>query len=261
MQKYIFIKEKLYSFLGLIEDIMQEHLETVIILAGGEGKRLRPFTEHTPKPMIDIFDKPLIEHMIRILEKKGIKRIILAIGYKAGKITEYFDKKKNEFSAKIEYSIEKTPLGTGGAIRLALSKCTDQKDVLVINGDSIFIADLKKMYDSHKKNNALVTIGVTIIDDISASGAVKLSGHVITEFIEKPMIKKRGIINAGVYLVNLNILNKFPKEEKFSFEKDFLEKESKNNTLYSYLIDEFYTVNDIEQYKEMVKQLNGRRLI
>jgi D-glycero-alpha-D-manno-heptose 1-phosphate guanylyltransferase len=240
---------------------MQENIETVIILAGGEGKRLRPFTEHTPKPMINLFDKPLLEHIIHILEKKGIKQVILAISYKAGKIIEYFEKKKDEFSVKIDYSIEKTPLGTGGAIRLALSKCTNQKDVLVINGDSIFIVDLKNMYDLHKKNNALVTIGVTITDDISASGAVKLSGPVITEFIEKPMIKKRGLINAGVYLINLSILNKFPKEEKFSFEKDFLEKESKNNTIYSYLIDEFYTVNDMEQYKEMVKKLNDRRLI
>ena len=75
------------------------------------------------------------------------------------------------------------------------------------------------------------------------------------------MCSNKGLINAGVYLVNLSILNKFPKEEKFSFEKDFLEKESKNNTIYSYLIDEFYTVNDMEQYKEMVKKLNDRRLI
>ncbi len=241
---------------------MQETLNTVIILAGGEGKRLRPFTEHTPKPMIPILDKPLMEHMIHLLEKIGFKRVILAIGYKAGKIIDYFDKKKEEFSIKIEYSIETTPLGTGGAIRMALLKCTTEKDVLVINGDSIFIADLNEMYKQHKKNiNALVTIGVTTVEDISASGAVKLSGSVVTEFIEKPMIKKSGIINAGIYLINMAALNKFPLAEQFSFEKEFLEKECKNGTIYSYQINEFHTVNNIEQYNEMIKKLNDRRLI
>ncbi|MGC8479395.1 MAG: nucleotidyltransferase family protein [Candidatus Micrarchaeia archaeon] len=240
---------------------MEENLETTIILAGGEGKRLRPFTENSPKPMITLFDKPLIEYIIHLSEKNGIKKIILSVGYKAEKIIEYFNKKKNEFSSKIEYSVENTPLGTGGAIKLALSKCTDKTDVLVINGDSIFFVDFKKMYEFHKKNNALITIGVTMVSDISKSGAIKTSGSLITDFIEKPMIKKSGMINAGIYLINLRILNKLPKTDKFSFEKDFLEKECKNNTLYSYKLDEFYTINDIEQYNDVIKKLNKRELI
>ncbi len=235
-------------------------IKTVIILAGGEGTRLRPITQSTPKPMVDLFNKPLLEHMIKLLEKQGVTKVILAIGYKAGKITEYFDKIKNDFSLKITYSIEDKSLGTGGAIRKALMHC-DNETVVVLNGDSIFVTDFEKMYHLHKNNKAVVTLGLYFVEDISSSGSVKIEGDLITEFVEKPNVKKSGLINAGVYMMDKSILQKLPNMEKFSFERDFLEKEFKNHTLFGFTLDEFHTVNDPKQYAEILKKLSDRRII
>ena len=236
-------------------------INTIIILAGGEGTRLKPILKHAPKPMIDVYNKPLLEHILELIEKKNPTKVIIAIGYKAGKIIEHFNKIKKRFSFELVYSIEKTPLGTGGAIKQALLNCTNEKNILVINGDSLFVVDLNKMYEQHNKHNSLVTMGTTFVDDVSASGAIKLSGNIVTEFIEKPKTKKSGNINAGIYLINIRILNKFPKEEKFSFERDFLEKEVVNHTIFGYPIDEFYTVNNPLQYAQLLENLKDRHLI
>lgn len=235
-------------------------IKTAIILAGGEGTRLRPITQHTPKPMVDLFNKPLLEHILKLLEKQGIKKVILAIGYKAEKITEHFDKIKNNFSLDIVYSVEDKPLGTGGAIKKALMLC-DNEPVVVLNGDSVFLANFNEIYTVHKLNKAVVTLGLYSVDDVSSSGSVQLDGNLITKFIEKPNTKTSGLINAGIYILDKSILHKLPTLEKFSFERDFLEKEYENHTLFGYVIEEFYTVNNLEQYEEMLKKLNDRRII
>ncbi|MEM0201265.1 MAG: sugar phosphate nucleotidyltransferase [Candidatus Micrarchaeaceae archaeon] len=235
-------------------------IETAIILAGGEGTRLRPITNEIPKPMVELFNKPLLYYILRLLEKHGIKKVILAIGYKSGKITEYFDQIKNDFSFELIYSIEDKPLGTGGAIKKALLSCKNET-VIILNGDSIFVTDFEKMYKIHKLNNATVTMGLYFVDDISNSGSVKLDNDLITDFIEKPNTKISGLINAGIYLLDKKILQKLPSDEKFSFERDFLEKECKNRTLFGYTIKEFYTVNNIEEYNYIIKKLNDRRII
>ena len=113
-----------------------------MILSGGRGKRLRPVTDTIPKPLIKIHGKPLIEWKINYLKKFGIKDIIICSGYKGKKIESYIKKKKN-FDCNIEYSVETSPLGTGGAIKKAIKNIVDDS-FIVLNGDIITNINLKK---------------------------------------------------------------------------------------------------------------------
>ena len=121
-----------------------------IILAGGRGKRLRPITDKIPKPLIPINNKPLIERTIKYLKKYGITEIIISSGYKSNLIEKFLKKKKN-FGCEIIFSIEKTPLGTGGAIKKAL-RFVDEESFVVLNGDIVTNIDLKKIL---KKPNTI----------------------------------------------------------------------------------------------------------
>ena len=119
-----------------------------IILAGGRGKRLRPITDKIPKPLILIDNIPLIERSIKYLKKFGINEIIICSGYRSKQIETFLKKNKN-FNCKIEFSVEKTPLGTGGAIRKAMEKISDESFV-VINGDVITNINLKNILSTMK---------------------------------------------------------------------------------------------------------------
>ena len=126
-----------------------------IILAGGRGKRLKPVTDYVPKPLVPIKNIPIIEWQIKYLKKFGIKEVIICTGYKADMIESYLNVKK--LGIKIKFSIEKSPLGTGGAIKKA-GKMINEKSFFVINGDTITNIDLRKL--ASKKNSiAAIEIG------------------------------------------------------------------------------------------------------
>ena len=123
-----------------------------IILAGGRGKRLRPITDYIPKPLVPIKNIPIIEWQLKYLKKFGVDEVIICTGYKQEMVENYLNVKK--IGIKIKYSIEKTPLGTGGAIKKA-GKMIKEKSFFVINGDTLTNIDLKKL---SKKQNSIASI-------------------------------------------------------------------------------------------------------
>ena len=126
-----------------------------IVLAGGFGTRLKEVVSDVPKPMAPVNGKPFLEYLIKDLGEKGIRHIILAVGYKKKIIKEYF---KNRYeSIEITYSEELTPLGTGGAIKKAL-KLAKEEDVFIVNGDTFFDIDLKRMKEFHTENKSILTV-------------------------------------------------------------------------------------------------------
>lgn len=232
-----------------------------IILAGGKGTRLRPLTFDIPKPLVKVNGKPLIEYALEELERNGVENVYISLGYKAEKIMHYLDHRK-KFGANIEYVLESKPLGTGGALRHAMEKMQRYEDLILVNGDTIFKAELDKMYEFHKKNEAFITMGSFRLDDIRGFGVIETNGDRIARFIEKPDPKevKSNIINAGIYIISKRVLDKLPREESFSLEKDFIEKIYKEEVIQHFPIERFITVNDIEQYKkanEEVRRLAG----
>jgi len=172
-----------------------------IILAGGRGKRLRPITDKIPKPLIPINNKPLIERTIKYLKKYGITEIIISSGYKSNLIEKFLKNKKN-FGCEITFSVEKTPLGTGGAIKKAL-KHVDEESFLVLNGDIVTNIDLKKIL---KKPNTIAANELK-----TKFGTMEIKKNKILKFNEKKDVSDVWM-NPGIYHLSKNIEKIIPKK-------------------------------------------------
>lgn len=189
-----------------------------IVLAGGLGTRLSSVLPELPKPMAPINGQPFLKYILDYLLRNGISKIILAVGYKADIIKSYFG--DNYLGINLIYSLEDVPLGTGGAIKKALSYCNEE-DVFIINGDTYFNVDLKRMKDFHYNNSSYLTIAVKLMNNFERYGAVIIDKNIIKKFKEKePTLQ--GKINGGIYLIKCNIMDSI-SEESFSFEKTILE--------------------------------------
>ncbi|MBO0723740.1 MAG: NDP-sugar synthase, partial [Blastocatellia bacterium] len=189
-----------------------------LILAGGEGTRLRPLTVYTPKPVVPIVNRPFLFYQIDLLKRAGIKDITLALGYQPHKIEDIFGDGQ-EFGVNIRYVVETTMLGTAGAYKNAASQV--RRTTVVFNGDIITDANLKEVVDFHREKKAVATIVLTPVKNPSIYGLVETDdeGHVL-RFIEKPKAEEITVntINAGIYVLEPSILNFIPEDEKFSFE-------------------------------------------
>lgn len=173
-----------------------------MILAGGEGTRLRPLTDHTPKPLIEVAEKPILEHQIDWLKKNGITNVIFLIGYKSQQIMEHFGD-GGEFGINAHYSIEASPLGRGGAIRHAMKKLPlAVTDFIVMNGDNICTQDLDPFVKQHQGTSCTAT--VLLAPYVSQYGVVTVEGIVVREFREKGILPDVQI-NAGIYVFNREI--------------------------------------------------------
>lgn len=182
-------------------------VNSAIILAGGKGERLRPLTNDRPKVMVELAGKPILLWQIEWLKSFGITKFVLTVSYKH-KVIEHHFGDGSKFGVEIDYSIEETPLGRGGAIKQAFkSKLLDGEDVIVTNGDIITKFDLSKMIDQHLKQVALVTL--LLVPYLSRWGVVNIddSSHILG-FEEKPKLPYW--INGGIYVFNREIENSLP---------------------------------------------------
>jgi len=180
-----------------------------IILAGGEGKRLRSVINDVPKPMAPINGKPFLEYLILQLRKQNIKDIIFSIGYKGSIIKSYFQDGDN-WDINIEYSEEDKPLGTGGALRKA-GELIDDEQFIVMNGDSFFDIELKQLISFHEDKQAVATIGLAFVETIERYGHVEIRNDgEVTKFVEKGNSVSAGYINGGIYLLTSKLINKIP---------------------------------------------------
>jgi len=189
-----------------------------IILAGGRGKRLRPITDKIPKPLIPINNKPLIERTIKYLKKYDITEIIISSGYKSNLIEKFLKKKKN-FGCEIIFSNEKTPLGTGGAIKKAL-RHVDEESFLVLNGDIITNIDLRKIL---RKPNTIASNELK-----TKFGTMSIKNNKILKFNEKKDVTDVWM-NPGIYHLSKDIAKLIPK--KGSLEEIVFPKMVRNKTL------------------------------
>ena len=191
-----------------------------IILAGGFGTRLQGVVKDLPKPMAPVNGRPFLTYILDYLIDFHYTRVILSVGYLHEKIEEYFG---NHYkSLEIDYAVETEPLGTGGGILFAMSKCTTD-DVLIINGDTMFKVDLDAFERFYREKGGLLSIVLREVDDVSRYGSVLIGdNNLIVLFSEKESSEGSGLINGGVYLINRKLFAKYPQPQKFSFEKDLM---------------------------------------
>ncbi|MDR1810170.1 MAG: nucleotidyltransferase family protein [Prevotella sp.] len=208
-----------------------------IVLAGGFGSRLQQVVKDVPKCLAEVAGKPFLAYLFDYLAKQAVSRVILSLGYKSEAVINWID--KNSFPFETDYVVESTPLGTGGGIKLAMSKALE-KTVFVINGDTFFEVNLQAMQEAHRKKKADISIALKPMRDFDRYGSVKLDAdNRITDFIEKKHCAL-GLINGGVYLIERQLLNNMRLGEKFSFEKDVLENKSSGIHLFGCIDDGYF---------------------
>ena len=209
-----------------------------IILAGGRGKRLKPITDFVPKPLVPIRNIPIIEWQIKYLKKFNVTEVIICTGYKTKMMENHFEMKK--MGIKIKYSIEKSPLGTGGAIKKA-GKIINEKSFFVINGDTITNIDLNKL---KKKQNSIAAIELR-----TQYGILETKDEKILKFKEKKEIPDTWM-NAGIYHLQKEVLKELPTKgdiEKTLF-PDYAKK-GKLNTI-KFKNTNWYSVDSFKDMEE-----------
>ncbi len=196
-------------------------IDEAIILAGGLGTRLRSVVHDKPKCMSPVNGKPFLFYVINYLQKSGIEKFIFSVGYMHDAIEEYL--KKNYSSLDYKISFESEPLGTGGGIRLACEKAVSQ-NVLVCNGDTLFKIDLQELSNFHKEKNADCSLCLKPMENFDRYGVIELNDNGSIKSFKEKKPYATGLINGGVYALNVDRFKKEVFPAKFSFEKDYLEK-------------------------------------
>jgi len=212
-------------------------IKEAIILAGGLGTRLKEAVPDLPKCMAPVAGRPFLFYVINYLRSQGIEKFIFSLGYKHHFIEDYL---KDKFETLIyDIVIENEPLGTGGAVQLALSKAKEE-NIVVINGDTLFKVNLIEAQKFHISNNAECTLLLKPMQNFERYGVVNINEQkVITSFEEKKH-REKGLINGGIYVINRTqfLSKQFP--EKFSFEKDYLEAMVSEQKFYGLEQDKYF---------------------
>lgn len=190
-----------------------------IVLAGGFGTRLKQIVPDLPKPMAPVAGRPFLEILLTFLARKGFRRVVLSLGYLADKVVSHFG---DRFAGmELVFEIERTPLGTGGAVRQALTQCRDNH-VFVFNGDTFLdleVADVEAHWQAH---HAPIIVAREVADTARYGRLEESDGRVVG-FSEKG-VAGPGLINAGCYVLPAEILDAFAPGRPFSLEADFLAK-------------------------------------
>ena len=224
----------------------------VILMAGGYGKRLMPLTKNTPKPLLKVKNKSLLEIAMNNFKKYGVEQFNISIFYKSKKIKEYFKKKKfNNF--KINFLNEKIPLGTAGCLSL-LDQKKIKENILVYNGDIISDINILNLLKFHQDTGSDITVCAKEFSESSPFGQIFHRGHKIKKIIEKP--NKKNFVNAGIYLIKKKLIKNLPvKSTKMT---DFIEsKIIKGYNVNIYPIYEYWVdIGDKDVFKKILNEKN-----
>lgn len=236
----------------LDEFVRDERLPVqAVVMAGGAGKRLHPLTENTPKPMLRIGDKPLLQIIIEQLRDAGVNRVHVATHHQSEKIKEHFGD-GSQFGVEVAYVAEDQPLGTAGALGLMERA---EETMLVINGDILTDVNFRAILSFHREHAADLTMAVREYDIQLPYGVVEVNGAQVHGLREKPVEKY--FVNAGIYLLEPVVRNYLPKREKFDMTDVVQAMIDADRSVVSFPIREYWL--DIGQHEDYESVRNLRR--
>jgi mannose-1-phosphate guanylyltransferase len=192
----------------------------VVVLAGGFGTRLRPWTEGRAKPLLPVLDKTLLERVVECVPNELIDRVVIAAGYSITEMEKFFS--SSDLPYDVIISVEDNPLGTGGAIAKSLEHLSGDGPVLILNGDLVSSVDVNQLLNYHQEKKASITLSLWHVDDPSRFGVCGLDeSGMITRFQEKPEpgTEFSNLINAGCYLIERDVLESL-SSKKHSMERE-----------------------------------------
>ncbi|HEX6524287.1 MAG TPA: mannose-1-phosphate guanyltransferase [Streptosporangiaceae bacterium] len=233
-----------------------------VVMAGGEGTRLRPMTANQPKPLLPVANRPIMEHVLRLLKRHGFEETIVTVQFLAALVRNYFGDGE-EFGMSLRYATEEMPLGTAGSVRNAEDELRDEP-FLVISGDALTDMDLSALVRYHKENGALVTVGLARVPDPLEFGIViTAEDGRIQRFLEKPTWGQvfSDTVNTGVYVMEAEVLAEVTPGEVVDWSGDvFPELLKRGAPLFGYISDRYWEdVGTHESYlKAQADVLAGR---
>lgn len=221
-----------------------------VIMAGGQGTRLRPLTSNRPKPMIPILNTPCMEHIVRLLKGHGFENILVTLEYMPEAISEYFGD-GGEWGVNMEYSVEEEPLGTAGSVKYIEDWLTER--FVIVSGDALTDVDLERAVAFHEERGAEVTLVLKEVDDPSEFGIVITDDEGrVTEFLEKPDEDEvfSYTANTGIYVVEPHVLQDIPGGQEYDWSKDHFPKMlEEGRPVYGYVMKGYWEdIGNIEQY-------------
>jgi len=223
-----------------------------VVMAGGEGTRLRPLTSNQPKPMVPVVGKPCMEHILELLRDHGLNEVIVTVAFLPQSIRSYFGQGET-LGMQIGYSVEESPLGTAGSVRLA-GKQLDET-FLVISGDALCDVDLSTLVAFHKEKGAAVTIGLKSVENPLEFGIVVTDEEGrIERFLEKPSWGQvfSDTINTGIYVMEPEVLKHVPGDRPYDFSKElFPYLLEMGRPLYGYVMDGYWQdIGNLDQFRQ-----------
>jgi len=230
-----------------------------IILAGGLGTRLRSAIPDLPKCMAPVAGRPFLYYVLNYFQQQGIRKFILALGYKHELIENYI---QNDFAIQgsaIQFSIEQEPLGTGGAVKLAT--CTiEEKNFLLVNGDTFFDVDVNALSGFHQTHHADCCLSLKPMSSADRYGIVLLKEDGSIKSFEEKKPNSSGLINGGVYTLQTESFLKENLPDRFSFEKDYLEKFYSVRRMFGFRQDKYFIdIGLPEDYSRAQKEFAQNR--
>jgi mannose-1-phosphate guanylyltransferase / phosphomannomutase len=221
-------------------------------MAGGEGTRLRPLTSNQPKPMVPIVGKPCMEHILELLKRHGFEDVIVTVAFLPQAIRSYFGSGES-LGIDVGYSVEESPLGTAGSVRLATARLDDT--FLVISGDALCDVDLTQLVAFHRERKASVTIGLKSVPNPLDFGIVVTDEEGRVErFLEKPSWGQvfSDTINTGIYVLEPEVLRHVPDDRPFDFSKElFPLLLEMGRPIYGCVLDGYWQdIGNLEQYRQ-----------
>ena len=221
-------------------------------MAGGEGTRLRPLTSNQPKPMVPIVGKPCMEHILELLKQHGLEDVIVTVAFLPQAIRSYFGDGES-LGLEIEYSVEESPLGTAGSVRLASDRLDDS--FLVISGDALCDVDLTDLISFHRDKGAAVTIGLKSVENPLEFGIVVTDDEGrIERFLEKPSWSQvfSDTINTGIYVLEPEVLRHVPTDRPYDFSKElFPLLLEMGRPMYGFVFDGYWQdIGNLDQFRQ-----------
>lgn len=224
-----------------------------IVLAGGFGTRLKHVVSDVPKPMAPVADRPFLAYLLDYLISHGVDEVMLSVHHMRKQIMDYFG--DTYTGVRVSYAIEEEPLGTGGGIRFAMEQLAPNKPVLALNGDSVVMLDHSKLYARHIQGAAPATLALRKVEDCSRYGQVKTEGNAITEFNASGEAGP-GYINAGVYVLEPDVFERFDLPKSFSIEHDLFGAHVRELGLGHFPVDDYFIdIGVPEDYARAQKEL------
>jgi len=237
-------KGQLVDLKVLLDIVIPKEKENIVVLmAGGEGTRLNPITNDCPKPMLQVGNKPILEIILENFIREGFKKFYISVNYKANVIHDYFGD-GSRFNVKINYLQEKKKLGTAGALSLLPARQTSP--IIVMNGDLLTKISFQHLLEFHTKHKAQATMCVREYLSQVPFGVTQIEGYEISSINEKP--KQVFFINAGIYVLDPNVLEFVPKNKSFDMIKLFDKLIAQKRKTLAFPIREFWL--DVGQLKD-----------